>query len=59
MAKRISAAQILFVRDLETVSIEIAVWAQKVISEDGWTIPDVKLALRNAANQCDRGPIKD
>lgn len=37
-----------FVRDLEEVSVTLAVWAQEQFS-NGWSIDDVKIALRAAA----------
>lgn len=43
-----------FIRELETVSTEIAAWAQTKISEHGWSLGDVKLALRAAAEKCGR-----
>jgi len=46
MKERIDAAR--FVRKLETVSVDLAAWAQQKVA-DGWTVEDIKLHLRNVA----------
>ncbi len=38
----------VFIRKLETVSADIAMWAQSKFDQD-WSVEDVKIALRNAA----------
>lgn len=48
-----TAPQRKFVRDLEEVSVTLAVWAQAQFS-NGWSVEDVKIALRNAAAKCGR-----
>jgi hypothetical protein len=45
--------QRMFVRKLETVSSDLAAWAQQKFEWD-WSLEDVKLALNNAANICGR-----
>lgn len=42
-----------FIRDLETVSVTLAVWAQEQMG-NGWSVEDCKIALRGAAAQCGR-----
>lgn len=38
----------VFIRNLEKVSNDIAAWAQQKV-EDGWTVEDIKLHLKNVA----------
>lgn len=47
------ASERAFVRELETVSSALAVWAQEQIAK-GWTIADVKLVIKNAMTICNR-----
>jgi hypothetical protein len=49
--ERVDAAR--FVRELETVSVDLAAWAQQKV-DDGWTVDDIKLHLRNVAKFINR-----
>lgn len=51
MKERIDAAR--FVRELETVSVELASWAQQKV-DDEWTVEDIKLHLQNVAKFINR-----
>ena len=42
-----------FVRELETVSGDLAIWAQSKM-QDGWSIDDVKMHIRHAMTVCQR-----
>ena len=42
-----------FREELSKVSVSLSVWAMEKF-QDGWSIADVKLHLRNAAKECGR-----
>lgn len=42
-----------FREELSKVSVSLSVWAMEKF-QDGWSISDVKLHLRNAAKKCGR-----
>ena len=46
-------AQRIFIKELETVSTSLAIWAQNCFEND-WSLIDVKLHLRDAAKLCCR-----
>ena len=40
-----------FIRELETVSVELAIWAESKY-QDGWSKEDIKIQIKNAMKIC-------